>query len=513
MPFTEFSDNPYPHAALIQGMLDASIHGIILLKPVREEDGSITDFSIEIANAAIEQQLGFKIDDSNHPTLQTFFPNNTKYGFTQTYIEALETRERQHRELYYEDERLQGWFEIGVSPLDGFVVVTFVNITETKRYQQRIEESATQLKAIMDIAQSGIFVFVPERDTKGIVIDFRFSVANPSFAAYVGQTPEAIIGDLGSKWFPSYKTNGLFDLYYETYATDKTNRFDFHYDDDGIDVWLDIMSTKLGDGVLVTFTDYTPVKKLQLQLESSVQDLERSNQSLEEFAYAASHDLQEPLRKIYFFSNRLKSNYAAALGEEGASMLERMEVASRRMRTLIDDLLSFSKVSAESTRTEEVDLTTLIQEILSDLETAVQEKGAKINMESLPLVNGDPAQLRQLFQNIIGNALKYSRDGVTPEIDISSIKIKGRDAGSIIPQKDTNQDFYQIRIIDNGVGFEQEYARKIFQLFQRLHGRAEYEGTGIGLAIVQKVIENHKGYIWAEGRPQEGATFEILLPA
>jgi signal transduction histidine kinase len=513
MPFNQASEKQYRHAALIQGMLDASIHGIVLLKPVRDTDGTITDFTIEIANAAIEQQIGFKIDDTTRPLLNTYFPNNTRHGFTQTYIEALESGERQHRELYYEDEKLQGWFEIGVSPLDGFVVVTFVNITEAKHYQQRIEESATQLKAIMDIAQSGIFVFVPERDATGVVVDFRFLVANPSFAAYVGQTPETLIGDLASKWFPGYKTNRLFDLYYETYATGRTNRFDFHYDADGIDVWLDIMSTKLGNGVLVTFTDYTPVKKLQLELGALVQDLQRSNQSLEEFAYAASHDLQEPLRKIHFFSNRLKSTYESALGEEGAAMLERMEVASRRMRTLIDDLLAFSKVSAESTHTEDIDLYRLIQGILSDLETGIQEKGARITIEKLPRLNGDEAQLRQLFQNVIGNALKYSREGVPPEVNISSAIVKGRDAGSSLPQKDANKTYHQIIVNDNGVGFEQEYARKIFQLFQRLHGRSEYEGTGIGLAIVQKVIENHKGHIRAEGRPGQGATFEILLPA
>jgi signal transduction histidine kinase len=511
MPFTQRNEKDR-QAMLVQSMLDASLHGIMMLAPVRDGAGAIVDFTIEVANAAIVNQVGFAIDDSSRPRITDVFPKNEAYGFHDTYRTALETGTLQRRELYYEDERLTGWFDLGVAPVEDGVVVTFVNITETKRHQQQIEESATQLRAIMDIAQSGIFVFSPERDASGDVVDFRFTVSNPAFASYVGQIPEKLVGDLGSKWFPGYRSNGLFERYLETYRTGKSNRFDFHYDDDGIDVWLDIMSTKLGDGVLVTFTDYTTVKRLQLQLESSVQDLKRSNQSLEEFAYAASHDLQEPLRKIHFFSNRLKGSYGEGLGEDGASMLERMEVAARRMRTLIEDLLAFSKVSASNAEPQDVDLNLLINGVLSDLDRAVVESGAAISVDTMPVIRGDLGQLRQLFQNLLGNALKYRRHGVPPAVSITSSITKGKDSPLDVQPNDAATSYHLIVVTDNGVGFEMEYARKIFQLFQRLHGRAEYEGTGIGLAIVQKVAQNHKGYIDAVSVPGEGASFRILLP-
>ncbi|MDB5252442.1 MAG: hypothetical protein JWP27_1611 [Flaviaesturariibacter sp.] len=511
MPFTKRNEKDRQDR-LVQSMLDASLHGIMMLEPVRDAQGATVDFTVEMANAAIIRQVGFAIDDSASLLISEVFPNNDRYGFTGAFHEALESGAVQHRQLYYEDHRLAGWFDVGVALVDDGLVVTFVNITESRRYQEQVQESATQLRAIMDIAQSGIFVFAPERNESGDVIDFRFTVANPSFAAYVGQTPESIVGDLGSKWFPGYRSNGLFDRYLATYLTGVTNRFDFHYDEDGIDVWLDILSTKLGDGVLITFTDFTTVKKLQLQLESSVEDLKRSNQSLEEFAYAASHDLQEPLRKIHFFSNRLKSGFANVLGEDGASMLERLEVASRRMRTLIEDLLAFSKVSARPAAPEEIDLNTVIGGVLSDLETAIMESGATIRLAGMPVITGDLGQLRQLFQNLLGNALKYKRDNVPPVVTIASWHVKAKDSGLEVQPNDAGNAYHLITISDNGVGFEMEHARKIFQLFQRLYGRAEYEGTGIGLAIVQKVVQNHKGYVDAVSTLGEGATFRILLP-
>jgi hypothetical protein len=275
---------------LFQSMLDASLHGVMLLEPDYEE-GIIKDFFVAVSNAAIKKQVGFSIDERAHPSLSSIFPAYKKFGFFDIYLKTLSEKRGQNCQLYYEDERLSGWFDLGTAPLDNSVVVTFVNITELKNYQQTIERSAAQLHAIMDIAQSGMFMFAPKRGIDGEVEDFVFTMANRALASYVGHQPETLIGTLGTTWFPGYKTNGLFDLYKDTYETGSSNRFDFHYNEDGIDVWLDIMSTKLGDEVLVTFTDFTPVKQLQLKLEESVQNLKQSNVSLEEFAYTASHDL------------------------------------------------------------------------------------------------------------------------------------------------------------------------------------------------------------------------------
>jgi light-regulated signal transduction histidine kinase (bacteriophytochrome) len=358
-----------------------------------------------------------------------------------------------------------------------------------------------------------MFLLRAIKDNNGETIDFQFTMANKALASYVGQQPEMLIGERGSKWFPAYKHNGLFENYRDTYETGRTNRFEFHYNGDNIDVWLDIMSTKFEEEVLVTFTDYTAVKKLQLQLENSVNELKRSNTYLEEFAYAASHDLQEPLRKIQFYSDKMKSQIKRNEVAESFSMLERMDSAANRMRTLIEDLLAYSQLSSEKEVFKPVNMNALLREVTADLETLIKEKAAVISIGEMPIIIGDKRQLYQLFINLISNALKYSKAGVTPEVRIDSKLVSN---GTDIPEPGTpleNRSYFQLEVADNGLGFEQQYAKKIFHIFQRLHGRSEYPGTGVGLAIVQKVVENHKGWIVAESEPGEGSTFKCWLPA
>ena len=236
------------------------------------------------------------------------------------------------------------WLAISVQQLgDGFVV-TFTDVTALKLANKAIEGAAEELITVIDTSQTGIFLFSPVFNDDGEVVDFRFKVANRQLGRYVGQEPTAIIGDLGSRWFPDYMTNGLFENYRKAYLTGRTQRFDFHYYGSGIDVWLDILVTKMGDAVLVTFTDYTVLKKLQQQLENSIADLKRSNANLEQFAYVASHDLQEPLRKIQSFGDVLQNNYGSLIGGDGADLIVRMQTAANRMSGLIRDLLAYSRL-------------------------------------------------------------------------------------------------------------------------------------------------------------------------
>lgn len=493
----------------VQSMLDASMNGVIMLEPVYGNDNEIEDFIVRAANKATAAHVGIEPKDAVDKPMSVLVPGYKETGFFDVYVTALETKKVQRKELPYKDDRLEGWYEIGVAPNDNFVVVTFANITSFKQSQQELETSATRLDAIINTSQSGIFLFKPVFDERGEVTDFIFTKANPALASYVGQNQEVVNGSLGSKWFPAYKTNGLFDRYRETYVSGKTDRFDFHYYGDNIDVWLDIMATRLGDEVLVTFTDYTGIKRLQLELEESVSELKRSNANLEEFAYVASHDLQEPLRKIQYFSDRLK----LLCGEnDTAGLLNRMETATIRMRTLIDDLLQYSRFSFNSQKLESVDLSELVHQVLNDLEASINDKNASITVQQLPAVQGDKVQLQQLFQNVISNALKYNRDDVSLRILIASKIVNESELQEELPFHDHNKNFHLIEVSDNGIGFEQSYAKRVFKIFQRLHGRSEYPGTGVGLAIVQKVAENHKGHVFARSAPGRGATFSILLP-
>ena len=524
-------------ADLLSSVLDSANSGIIAFESIRDRadgpradgphsSGTITDFMLVASNEASNRMVGKSANELIGNTLMTLFPGNVETGLFALYVNTVETGEPGRTEIYYNRDELDLWLDISARKLgDGFVV-TFTDISVVKRAAKLVEQSAAELQTVIDTSQTGIFLFSPVRSRSdgvetGEVIDFRFRLVNRMLASYVGQEPEAVTGTLGSQWFPDYKTNGLFNAYRKTYLTGETQRFDIHYDGGGIDAWLDIMSTKMGDEVLVTFGDYTPLKKLQQQLESSVMDLQRSNANLEQFAYVASHDLQEPLRKIVSFGNIIETQYGPVIGEQGADMIRRMQSAAARMQVLIKDVLTYSRVATKRDAIGLINLTQVTANVVDDLETAITDQKATVTVDPLPTVEGDAGQLRQLFQNLLSNALKFTKPNQPPgppaqpaaRITVTTRPTKGRDAGIVIPPGDFDRLFHLIEIADNGIGFEPHQADRIFQVFQRLHSRSNYEGTGIGLAIVKKVIENHSGYIEAVGCPGEGATFRILLPA
>ncbi|WP_051664217.1 PAS domain S-box protein [Dyadobacter crusticola] len=253
------------------------------------------------------------------------------------------------------------------------------------------------------------------------------------------------------------------------------------------------------------------VQERTRQLRDANDKLERSNKELEGFAYVASHDLQEPLRKIKSLGSLLVERHRDTIGEAGADLIRRMQSASERMGMLIDDLLSFSHVSSAHQKIQ-VDLQEEVRGVLMDLETAIKEKGADIQVGKLLPVNGYAPQVRQLFQNLISNALKFTVPGRTSVIKVSSQIVRGNQEGLGLSRREGEKRFQMIEVRDNGIGFDQQYADQIFQPFRRLHNRSEFAGTGLGLAIVKKIIENHNGYIKANGIPGEGATFKLFLP-
>jgi PAS domain S-box-containing protein len=262
--------------------------------------------------------------------------------------------------------------------------------------------------------------------------------------------------------------------------------------------------------VLGITRDVTLKKNFEKELERYIRDLNRSNKELEEFAYVASHDMHEPLRKILTFSERLKTKYSEALGEEGKIYLERIGVSAGNMRNLIDNLLEFSRVSRGARSFESCDLKKVVSDVLADQELRIEETSTQITLEALPVVEAVPTEMRQLFNNLISNALKFRNVQVTPSIKISARKLT-------LPEKSErflpfNRPFYRIDVADNGIGFDPVYAEKIFEIFQRLHGKSEYSGSGIGLSICKKIVENHGGLIFATGNPGSGSTFSVILP-
>jgi len=241
---------------------------------------------------------------------------------------------------------------------------------------------------------------------------------------------------------------------------------------------------------------------LEKTVAEQTEDLRRSNEELEQFASIASHDLQEPLRKIVAFGSRLEGKCNNLLSDECKDYLRRMQSAASRMQALITGLLSYSRISSNGAIFEPVDLNLVINLVLEDLEIRIHETNTKIEICDLPTVEGDEVQLRQLFQNLICNAIKYMPVGTPPHIQI--------DYGRAAAEGD-EEDLHQISVIDNGIGFDQKYAERIFGIFQRLHGKQEYSGTGLGLAVCYKIIQRHGGDIWADSTPGEGATFTFTL--
>jgi PAS domain S-box-containing protein len=251
-------------------------------------------------------------------------------------------------------------------------------------------------------------------------------------------------------------------------------------------------------------------KQAEERAEAFAAELQRSNRELEQFASIASHDLQEPLRKIRAFGDRLQARFAEPLGEQGRQYIERMQASATRMQTLIEDLLTFSRVTSEARPFTEVDLATEARHVVSDLESRIHQTGGRVEVGDLPTVQADATQLRQLFQNLIGNALKFHKPGEPPLVKVGAEMFP--EAGAGVPRAGPNARVCRITIQDNGIGFEEAYLDRIFKVFQRLHSRHEYEGTGVGLAICRKIVERHGGTITARSAPGHGATFIVTLP-
>ncbi len=258
-------------------------------------------------------------------------------------------------------------------------------------------------------------------------------------------------------------------------------------------------------GSVATYEDVTQREQTEFTLRQYMTKLEQSNKELENFAFVASHDLQEPLRKIESFGSRLVSRYGDALGDDGRMYIDRMQNAASRMRRLIIDLLSYSRVTTKAQPFVRLKPDKILQEVIGDLQVAIDEAGAIVEIGPLPAIEGDPTQIQQLFQNLISNAIKFRAKGIAPRI-----RIEGR----ITTKAECLQEIElcEIRVQDNGIGFDEKYLDRIFAVFQRLHGRSEYEGTGIGLATCRKIVERHNGTIGAQSQPGAGSTFIVTLP-
>jgi len=257
--------------------------------------------------------------------------------------------------------------------------------------------------------------------------------------------------------------------------------------------------------------DITALRSFEKEQERNIRELNRSNRDLEEFAYIASHDLQEPLRKISMFTERLKAKYDHSLDKEGELFIERILLSAANMRTLIDNLLEFSRANRRTHTFDQVNIKSILEGVISELELKIEETKARITLTgTFPTIEAVTSEMTQVFSNILSNAIKFHKDLEGAEINVQPGKLNKTEKNVMgLP---INSTFHKIEVKDNGIGFEPEYEEKIFQIFQRLNGKSEYPGSGIGLAICKKIVEKHNGLIFAKSQPDKGAIFTIILP-
>jgi PAS domain S-box-containing protein len=347
---------------------------------------------------------------------------------------------------------------------------------------------------------------------KGLIL-----YSNSQFASMVSIPLSNVIGLPFEKFIAPENISDYKELFTKSWSQDCKGEVLLVSGEKNTPVQLSLATLELEEGVSLSIilTDLTNLKETQRQLkknneelEFANRELELSNHDLQQFASVASHDLQEPLRKIMIFSNLINEK-RNDLSDQAKRYLDKILISSARMKALIIDILNYSKLSSNEFAVEDADLNEVLKELLEDFELIIEEKGVIINNNGLPRIQANKGQVRQVFQNIISNALKFSIPGRPPVISISSKTIKEK---SFAAEESPDGEYCLINIKDNGIGFDEKYVDNIFALFQRLNSKDQYEGTGIGLAIAKKIIDKHNGMITAHSREGEGAEFLIVLP-
>jgi len=387
---------------------------------------------------------------------------------------------------------------------DGSLLSTHEDITDREQLNARFAAQHMQLDAVMQNMVQGVAMYGPDQHL--IICNRRYlemyrlspEIVKPGVALSDVMMHSASVGN-----YTEEEARRVLSERHETRHQKVRRTFKQHLRDGRV---IAVVSEPMPNGgTIATCMDVSESERHAEQMREYTAKLERSNRELQDFAYVASHDLQEPLRKIEAFGDRLVTRYGKDLPEDGRMFLDRMQNAAGRMRRLINDLLDYSRVTTKAKPFTRVELGEVLTGVLSDLQIRIEESGAVIKAEPMPAVDADATQMRQLLQNVLANALKFRKPNVKPEISITCSTDAGVRLGGRIPHA-------RIEIRDNGIGFDNKYKDQIFTIFQRLHGRLEYEGTGVGLATVRKIVERHGGSIDADGQPGIGATFIIELP-
>jgi PAS domain S-box-containing protein len=503
-------------------------YAIILL----DRDGSILDW-----NKGAEALKGYKAEEILGKSFRLFYTREDKERDLpgQLLAEAVEQGRVNHEGWRIRKDGTRFWGNVVITSLHsdageliGFTKVTR-DLTARKIAEDRLNNVAEELiqknEALRQSEERYHRMIAEVQDYAIILLDKKGYIENwNTGAGYIkGYSAEEIIGKNFRIFYPreDIENNLPERLLYEATVNSKSIHEGWRIRKNGTRFWGSTVITALHDkannviGFSKVTRDLTDKKKAEDALRESARQLdlknkllERLNDQLSSFAYVAGHDLKEPLRKIQTFASRLAQ--IEPLSEKGSAYLEKINNGALRMKILIEDLLAYSQITNDDRKFESVDLNTVISAVVSDLEIPVQQQDAIIETKPLPVISGVSFQFHQLFLNLISNSLKFAKPDERPVITVSHRIADKDESRKLFPH--TEKLYHVITVKDNGIGFEQEYATRIFDVFQRLHPKEAFSGTGIGLAIVKRVTENHGGVVLAESKPGLGAAFHLYLP-
>ncbi len=492
---------------LLSSVLISSLDGVMVFQAVRAQDAELRDLEWVLVNPRAEQMIGYTADELVGSYFREDIQDEALLPLFSDFCRVADTGEPFGEEIEVQaPEGESQWFHITAVRVGDGLAVTMRDVTESKKAERRLRESEARYRMLAENMTDLVCLHHP---------DGTYAYVSPSARRILGYEPDELLGRSPYELFHPDDAEALRGGEEpELFSIDPTSKITYRIlTGTGEILWLET-STKVitdEDGGIDKYLTSSREVSDRVQAERAMsrtnKELEQRNRELQDFAYVASHDLQEPLRKIRAFADLLIEDFDDVLDETGRYYLGRMQDGARRMSRLISDLLDYSRITTRARPFEEVDLREIINHVISDLEMRISDVEGSVCVGDMPMVEGDQTQLRQLLQNLIANALKFHREDVRPVIEIyaEEIPAANRPNGQGYP-------FVKIVVEDNGIGFDEKYLDRIFTPFQRLHNRSSYAGTGMGLAICRRIVERHDGELTAESTPGEGSKFIITLP-
>lgn len=492
---------------LLSSVLISSLDGIMVFQAVRDEAHRLQDLEWVLVNPRAEEMLGYPADRVVGQRLKEEVGDRLLLSLFDDLEAVAETGQPLSREVRVAgDGDAIRWFHITAVRVGDGLAVTYRDISESKEAERKLRESEARYRMLGENMMDLVCLHDPEGHYEYVSSSVK-RILGYTPQALEGQTPYPFIHPDDAERLQSDEGDKLFSVSPTEKVTYRMRTSEGSY------IWLET-STKIisdADGavekLLTSSREVSDRVRAERAMSRTNRALEQRNRELQDFAYVASHDLQEPLRKIRAFADLLIEDFNDALDDTGRYYLERMQDGAKRMSQLISDLLDYSRITTRAQPFEPVDLNKVMHHVISDLELRISDVEASIDVDDLPTIEGDETQIRQLLQNLVGNALKFYREDTRPVV-----RVEAEELAPAMRSGDARGPFVRIRVIDNGIGFDEKYLDRIFTPFQRLHNRSAYAGTGMGLAICRRIVERHDGELAAESVPGQGSTFTITLP-